>query len=229
MESSRQVGEDHAAEYELLRVARDLSAQNGDLSEALKTLSQLEQRFKINAPAMRLETLKLFQKSPEAESKSKEWRRKLKKLVTDAIAVDDYDTADEALKIEKGAAKRGGETELLTKAGKLQAWLDAAKRAYSDVPKAEARLVASPGDAQANQIVGIYVCLVKGKWDQGLPQLAKATDRELRFLASSTSPQSKSAQEIFDLANQYWDLGEHKPNLEERGLKLRAAFWYSHA
>ena len=229
VESSGQVGEDHAAEYELLRVARDLSAQNGDLAEALKTLRQLEQRFEIDGPAMRLETLKLFQKSPDALSKSKELASEAKKLVTEALTVDDYDTAEDALKIEKGAAKRDGDTELLTKAGKLQTWLEAAKRAYTDVSKAEARLASSPGDGQANQIAGVYSCLVKGRWDVGLPRLANAADRELRLLAKLDLTSSKSAQEIFDLANQYWDLAAHKPAMEAQGLKLRAAYWYAQA
>jgi len=178
---------------------------------------------------MRLETLKLFQKSSDALAKSKDLASEAKKLVTEAIAGDDYDTAEEALKIEKGAAKRGGDAEALTKSGKLQTWLEAAKRTYVDVPKAEARLATSPGDPQANQMVGIYTCLVKGRWELGLPQLAKATDLKLRFLAKLDLSSSKSPQEIFDLANQYWDLAEQKPNLEEQGLKLRAAFWYAQA
>jgi hypothetical protein len=32
---------------------------------------------------------------------------------------------------------------------------------------------------------------------------------------------------MFDLANQYWDLAEQKPDLEQQGLKLRSAYWYS--
>ncbi|MFN0017029.1 MAG: DUF1559 domain-containing protein [Pirellulaceae bacterium] len=225
--SSREAGEDHAAAYELLRIARDLSAQNGDLAEALKTLAQLEQRFEIDAPAMRLETLKLVQKSPEGLAKSKELATEAKFLVTLATQEDEYDVALEALAIGKGAAKRAGDSELLAKVARTQSWLEAAKKAYDDVTKAEARLVANPNDPQANQIAGTYVCLVKGRWESGLPQLAKATDLKLRFLAKLDLTTSKSPQDIFDLANQYWDLAEQKPDLEEQGLKLRAAYWYA--
>lgn len=225
--SSSEVGEDHAAEYELLRIARDLSAQNGDLTEALKTLSLLEAGFEIDGPTMRLETLKLFQKSSDALAKNKELADEAKKLVTDAVAADAYDTALEALKIEKGATKRDGDTDRLAKSARLQTWLEAAQRAYQDVPKAEARLASGPSDPQANQTVGIYLCLVKGKWEQGLPQLAQSTDRTIRLLAKLDLSSSKSPPEIFDLANQYWELAEHKPDLEEQGLKLRAAYWYA--
>ena len=227
--NSGEAGEDHAAEHELLRIARDLSTQNGDLTDALKTLVQLEQRFRVDGPAMRLETLKLFQKSPSAGEKNGELATAAKNLVAEAIGADRFETAEGALKIAKAAANRGGDAGLLAAAGKTQTWLEAAKRAYADVPKAELRLAASPSDPQANQIVGIYACLVKGRWEQSLPQLAKATDRELRLLATLDLTTSKSSQEVFNLANQYWDLAEHKPDLEEKGLKLRAAYWYSQA
>ncbi len=225
--SSREAGEDHAAAYELLRISRDLSAQNGDLAEALKTLAQMEKRFEIDGPAMRLETLKLVQKSPEGLAKSKELATEAKFLVTLATQEDEYDVALEALAIGKGAAKRAGDAELLAKVAKTQNWLEAAKKAFDDVTKAETRLVANPNDPQANQIAGTYVCLVKGRWETGLAQLAKASDLKLRFLAKLDLASSKSPQEVFDLANQYWDLAEQKPDLEKQGLKLRAAYWYA--
>ena len=227
--SSREVGEDHAAAYELLRISRDLSAQNGDLPEAMKSVAQMEQYFDINVPKMRLETVKLFQKSPEAQVKNQELTAEAKKLVHLAIQDDLYEVALEALAIAKGGAKRGGDSAVLATVGKTQSWLEAAKKAYDDVPKAEARLVANSSDAQANQIVGSYACLVKGRWESGLPQLAKATDLKLRFLAKLDLTSSKSPQEVVDLANQYWDLAVQKPELEERGLKLRAAYWYAQA
>jgi hypothetical protein len=227
--NSHEVGEDHIAEYELLRISRDLFAQNGELAQALKANSQLELRFEINIPRMRLETFKLFQKSPDALMKDKELAKEAKQLVRLAVDQDEFDVALDAIAIQKGSAKRSEETEALSKIGKTQTWLEAAKVAYHEVAKAEARLVANPSDPQANQIVGIYTCLVKGRWELGLPQLAKATDLKYRFLAKLDLTSAKSAQEIVDLANQYWDLAEQKPNLEEKGLKLRAAYWYSQA
>lgn len=227
--SSQEVGEDHAAAYELLRIARDLAAQNGELKEALRTVEQLERRFEIDAPAMRLETLKLFQKSPEALAKSSDLASHAEKLVQEAIGSDEYEVAEEALKIEKGAAKRAADQERLSRAARTESWIAAASKAHDDFAKATVRLEASPGDAQANQIVGSYECLVKGRWEQGLPQLAKATDLKLRFLAKLDLSSSKTPQEMFDLANQYWDLAEQKPDLEQQGLKLRSAYWYSQA
>ena len=57
----------------------------------------------------------------------------------------------------------------------------------------------------------------------------KRQDLKIRFLAKLDLASSKSPQDIFDLANQYWDLAEQKPALEEQGLKLRAAHWYGQA
>ena len=229
--TSSEAGEDLAVVHELLRMSRDLYAQEGDLAGALRTVSQLEQRLEIDAPAMRLETLTLFLKSPDAQSKHTEVLTEAKKLLADAIEADKYDVALDALKIGKGAAKRGDDSKFLSKAGKKQTWLESARRAYSEFSKAKARLAAGPDDPQTNQILGTYTCLVKSRWELGLPQLARATDLKVRFLAKLDLSPSKSPQETFDLANQYWDLAEQKPDmeLEEQGLKMRAAYWYAQA
>lgn len=229
--TSSEVGEDLAVVHELLRMTRDLYAQEGHLTEALNAISRLESRFEVDGPAMRLETLTLFLKSPDAESKHMEVLTEAKKVLADAIEADKYDVALDALKIGKGAAKRGDDSKFLSKAGKKQTWLESARRAYSDFSKAKARLAAAPSDPQINQILGIYTCLVKSRWELGLPQLARATDLKLRFLAKLDLSPSKSPQETFDLANQYWDLAEQKPDLEleEQGLKMRAAYWYAQA
>ena len=229
--TSSEAGEDLAVVHELLRMTRDLYAQEGHLTEALNAISQLESRFEIDGPEMRLETLTLFLKSPDAQSKHAEVLTEAKKLLAEAIEADKYDVALDALKIGKGAAKRVNDSKFLSKAGKKQTWLESAKRAYSDFSKAKARLVAAPSDPQTNQIIGTYTCLVKSRWELGLPQLAKASDLKIRFLAKLDLSPSKSPQETLDLANQYWDLAEQKSGLEleEQGLKLRAAYWYAHA
>lgn len=227
LDSSREVGEDHAAEYELLRISRELSAQNGDLKLALNALERMGDRFSIDLPALKLETLRLFQKSPAAQTRDKELSSQAAKLVLEATGADNYQVAEEALKVAMGAARRSDEREILAQAAATQKWIEAARKAYDEVPKATARLEASPNDQAANQTVGIYTCLIKGRWEVGLPQLAKAADLKLRFLAKMDLSSSKTPQEMFDLANQYWDLAAEKPDLEERGLKLRAAFWYS--
>jgi hypothetical protein len=228
-DGSREAGADHVAEYEFLRISRDMYAQNGQLAQALKANSQLEKRFQINIPEMRLETVKLFQKSPEGLTNNTELITESKLLLALAVGHNNFDVALEALDIGRRAAKRGNDTKFLEKAAGQQSWLEAARVIYKEVPKAEARLAADSSDSQASQTVGIYECVVQGRWDLGLPQLAKAADLKLRFLARLDLSASKSPQEIFDLADQYWDLAEQRPNLEEQGLKLRAAYWYTAA
>ena len=227
--SSREVGEDHAAAYELLRISRDLSAQNGDLPEAMKSVAQMEQRFEINAPQMRLETLVLFQKSPDAQVKSLELATQAKQLVVLAIQDDAYDVALEALAISKGAANGEVTRRCSRQSARRSPGWKPPERPMMMWSKRNPGCLPIRAIPHANQIVGIYACLVKGRWESGLPQLAKATDLQLRFLAKLDLASAKSPQELVDLAHQYWDLAEKKPDLEERGLKLRAAYWYAQA
>ena len=63
---SRWRGDDSAAAYELLRIARDLFAQIGDVPGAMQAAKMMDERFILDGLALRLETLKLFQKSPQA-------------------------------------------------------------------------------------------------------------------------------------------------------------------
>jgi hypothetical protein len=189
----------------------------------------MDEKFQIDAISLRLATLRLFQKSPAAQMRAREIASQAARLVFDAVAADRYDLGDEALKLTLASARRSGDQDLLARAMAGQKWMDAAQKAFEDVPKATTRLEANSNDPQANQTVGVYTCLVKGRWKIGLPMLAKATDLKLRFLAKMDLVTSKTPPEMFDLANQYWDLAAEKPDLEKRGLLLRSAYWYSFA
>jgi Protein of unknown function (DUF1559) len=104
--------------------------------------------------------------------------------------------------------------------------LEAAKSQYTSAQRALTALSANASDAAANEAVGKYLCFVKGRWDAGLPYLAKAADIRLRGIASLELAMDRSQQDTLSLAEQHWDLAGRFKQPQKRGLHLRAIYCY---
>ncbi len=81
-------------------------------------------------------------------------------------------------------------------------------------------------DAAANRTVGKYVCFLKGKWDQGLPALARGDDETLAMLAASelAAPSEATKQKL--LADGWWDAAEKLEPRRKSQIHKHAARWY---
>ena len=81
-----------------------------------------------------------------------------------------------------------------------------------------ATLKEKPGDTEANLTVGKYECFSKGKWDKGLPMLAKSNDDTLKSLAARDIAGADSSTEQMKLGDAWWNIS-----------KERANYWYDMA
>jgi hypothetical protein len=249
------VDEDAADYYEMVRIARDLAASLGDAKLALSACELLEQRFQIDPLPMRLAVLQDLhehaQKLQSAEAALQEARR----IAREAFLTDHYELAIPAHELAVGFArldthraaptssklgagvktsKLGTPDSLDQKARKAEItrleqqadMLRAAKAQFTAAERALSALEASPADPDANEAVGAYLCLVKGRWDAGLPYLAKAADIQLRGIASLELATDRSQPQTLSLADQYWELAARARQPQRRGLHLRAVYCY---
>lgn len=229
LSDAEKLGEDVAGCYELLRIARDLSASVGDLTAALQAQTRLEEKFAVDVPPLRLKLLKDVQKSNRANATAPQIYTHAEKLVYLALELDNFEVAEDASAMLIASAKKEGNAEHAEDAGKLQKTVVSARKAFDGVPQALKTLESNPDDAKANEKVGAYYCLVKSDWVRGIPLLTKGADLKLRFIVRMDLQPEKTAQEKFDLADQYWDLAEEYKDPQKRGLELRAACWYQKA
>jgi hypothetical protein len=86
------------------------------------------------------------------------------------------------------------------------------KKLHSKYEQARAELEKTPGDEKSLEIVGKYLCFVKGDWKDGLRSLADGQEGALRSLAerelallldSGTDP-----AKVFELAGDWWAVAD---------------------
>lgn len=216
--------------HELARIARDLAVSLGDASSAFKACEVLEQAFQIDPLPMRLKVVqdlgKQSRESPAEGSDSKA-EDEAEQLVRLAVAADRYDVAipaHDALLVL--ARARNQDRSELAKLQQRTDELTASKSLFLSAQKAVEALKEKPGDPDANEAVGRYLCFVKNRWEAGLPFLAKAGDIRLRGIASLETTTDRSAASVLALADQYWDLAAKFKQPQRRGIHLRAAYCY---
>ena len=74
-----------------------------------------------------------------------------------------------------------------------------------------------PNDAAANLLVGQWYCLSQQNWQQGLANLAKSNDAELKALALQelNSPPTDPQQQV-KLGDAWWDLAQLREGEDHR-------------
>jgi type 1 glutamine amidotransferase len=91
------------------------------------------------------------------------------------------------------------------------------------------KLFENPEDADANLVVGKYLCLDEGEWEAGIPLLAHGTDMELKQDAEMELLKPDGAMQQVEIADHWYDLG-HKTFGSTKGQLLsRAGYWYDQA
>jgi hypothetical protein len=68
------------------------------------------------------------------------------------------------------------------------------------VKKAEAKLVESPDDPEANLFLGKYLAFGKGEWERAIPCLSKASDPFYKALADK----EKAGSNALDVGDAWW-------------------------
>ena len=69
------------------------------------------------------------------------------------------------------------------------------RREFVEVEKALVTLKQTPDDTAANATVGVFFCLIKGDWENGLPHLVKGTDQTLAEAAKLELVEMKMARD----------------------------------
>jgi len=91
---------------------------------------------------------------------------------------------------------------------------------FEGFEQGQSTLKNNPDDPIANETVGAYLCFCRGDWAAGLPLLAKGGDRSLGDLATGEqavfAAEHVNANELFKLANGWWELTERRAYPERR-------------
>jgi len=216
-----------AEAYELLRVAREMAVANGLVDEAVEADQALAERFDVDGLAMRAKTLDELRKRTRDSASATKLMSTAMLLIREALEEDQHSSAVQASEVYMathrlaGKGGRGSSVELLREA------IEATQKAYADVPQAMQALQRNPSDAVSNTMVGKYYCLVKQRWDEFLPMLAKGDELKLRVIATIDLESPTDTESILQLADQYWDMADDYAMPYKLGLRLRAIHYYN--
>ena len=229
LDQASQTKDDVASRYVLLRKAKDLASQAGDLDLALKAVDQIAAGFEGETASMRSAVLAAVAKAAKTPEEFQKLARSFLALSDEASGVDLYDVADKAADQASALARRAKDVPLTTKADARGRQVADRKSRFEKTKKARETLAANPAEPAANLTVGFYE-VVRGNWETGLPLLAKGSDPVLKGLAEKELAPPAGAPEEISLADGWWDLSEkEKDPVVKEGLLKRARFWYRRA
>jgi hypothetical protein len=103
------------------------------------------------------------------------------------------------------------------------------KKDYEAVAAAKAKLKDAPDDPEANLTVGQYLCYFHGRWDEGLPMLAKGSDPVLQDLAKKDLGQPDQPTAQAAIGDDWYKLGILMNERSKLNAYDRAIFWYEPA
>jgi hypothetical protein len=211
-----------------LELTRKIAIDGGDIPKALESVELMTQTFQSEGFAERAEILASSVGRALSESDSESVLSEATKWLDLALEHDELDLAEQSLAAALAAARRLKDTKLigtLTPRKKEIADARAARREAADYIDL---VLQDPTHPEANKIVGMYYCLVKQRWDDGLPLLARAADPRLTELAKLELKHPATPAEQLTLADRWWTYAEWSAK-HKSAIRARAAHWYRQA
>lgn len=176
-------GDDPATRYVLLRLAINAGVRAGGLRGVGEIADELARSFAIDGPALQVEVMRrVVDGIGTADGPGDSTiEREFSGLVERVLMADRIELARQLLAVGAVARDHGAlDAEVLAAWSPVVSdWAAAADEAGA----AALRLVQHPDDPTANLVVGRYLCFVKGRWQAGLPMLARGGDDALRGIA----------------------------------------------
>lgn len=223
---AQETKDDSESEYALASEAIALYSSVGDVLSAFRLIDELAITFDINPIKAKLD---LFNKVAK-DAKSPALKRMLAlvglKLAGDAAAVEEWDGAKEISKLSVGLARPSRDAAALKRATEHSVRYAALHTTWQGVVEARKKLETNEQDADANDVVGRYLCFVRQDWDQGLQHLSKGSGLELKAIALKDIATEGDTDAQSATADAWWKLADSKKGDEKQQILPRVAYWY---
>ena len=227
LDAAQKTTGDPASQYVLLRDAMSLAVEGGNAELAWTAIDRLAASFQVDGSKLREEQLAALAKEQLAREPADRAAKYAMGEVEAAIAKDDYVSADRLAATARSLATKSQIPATIDsvreRTGRIHALEEQHKRALIAIKAIHTR----PDDAEAQEVVGEYLCFGKGDWHEGLPHLKKGTDPALCRLAEQDlgAPDTAAKQKL--LADGWWDAATTRAGPIRAAIRLRAAAWYA--
>ena len=222
-------GNDAAARYAMLDVARVMAVQAGDADIAFVAIDALETHFEIDALGLKQAALQAWAKETLPKEVRAELAKRMPPVAEEAAQHERYDSAVTLLQLARDTARRAGDVQFAKDVvARLKEIEDIAAQ-FAEVKQALERLSVDDTDEVANDVVGRYYCIVRGDWDQGLPLLAKGGKAALQAPAERDLRGASPGAEQLALGDMWWEISKKDESGVGQQFLVRARYWYTAA
>ncbi|MGA2031205.1 MAG: LamG-like jellyroll fold domain-containing protein [Thermoguttaceae bacterium] len=226
LEAANDAQNDDATRYVLLDRARRVAIEAGNAGAADEAIRKAAARFDLDPVALEKEMVDRLLKisKPTAEQR----RATAEAVLRVMESLGDQEKYEESLNLGAAAkiALRGGTDPGLLKRleariKEVQAW----QKESAGIEPARAVLKTKPDDAEANYVVGAFLC-AKRQWERGLPLLAKGRDERLRELAKQELLHTDDPLAQAKLADGWYEQAKRESPATRTAFQERARSWY---
>lgn len=217
---------DPVRQYVLLREARGFAVNAGDFDAAFGAIDEMARAFAIDGQELKVTALS--EALDRARVPPAQLLEGYLKVTENALVDGDVQLAWQASRLAYKAVAPLRDAAATERVKQIDLRVHDARRELTAVVAQYNKLQNKPDDPGANFIVGRYLCLVQGKWDQGLPFLAKGSDKRLSDLADKDMASPDEPNAMYQIADGWWNLPDSKQTPQRRA-RQRAAYWYKKA
>ena len=212
--------------FMLLREVIKLAQDIGKPSLAFEAVDAIDADFDIDVLNIKCKILSQFEVGGKDSEQAEEFIDTIRSLINQARAEDRYDVAMNLADAAYQACLRSSNKQARKTIFKLRASIKELLGSWHQVQNAQEKLKNTPNDPNANLILGSWHCFVNDDWDQGLPLLAKSSDKVLAKLAEQELADPKKLEDQVGLADGWWEVSQTAEGTTRLAVKQRALYWY---
>ncbi len=225
---AEKTGDDPAGRFVLLREARDLAINAGELELALGIVDQIGRQYATDwLPMKATAFLAVSPRVPASSAAS--FVSHGQTLLAHLLRADDYANASRLVVELVAVATRSHDLALVRTAQGIAQETQGILAEYDRVKLAFVKLRIDPKDPGGNLVVGQFYCFLKGEWDRGLPMLALGSDPVLSGLARTELAGPGTPLDQASLADGWWELAQKQSPAAKVQTQGHAGGWYRQA
>ncbi|MCA9118172.1 MAG: hypothetical protein KDA79_24035, partial [Planctomycetaceae bacterium] len=217
---------ENADRYVLLREARNLATAAGDVQTALKSIDELGRIFEVNALQLKAETLETARREARSDDIARLVADSALSAVDEAIRAEEFDLGSELNSVARMAGRRIKDRELIDRVSTARDRIIDRRREFQEFEDASDKLSTSPDDEDASRIRGLYLCLRRNNWAEGLPLLQRSGHEEFEKIAELELMHPTEPADQLKLADAWWNRAESTRGSQQNALRSRALYWY---
>ncbi|MCA9144448.1 MAG: hypothetical protein KDB05_16745 [Planctomycetales bacterium] len=184
LDQAVQSGTQPAMRYAMLEIAVDVAARGGAVASASNAIQALGRTFTVDLVQIKADAAQQIARVAKEPWEHKAVVELLESVIDECLFADRYDLATSLADAANDASRKSKESTVIGRAVARSRDVKSLNAKYEPVRTALNVLTNSPDDAAANETVGRHLCLVKGRWDEGLPYLARSSVSDWRDAAS---------------------------------------------